>query len=73
MIGELFDKALETLITTNENDFFKESIFDLVRLMCQHTDISRIQILYEKCLPLFADDNKKHYKEQKKAYRYIFI
>ncbi|XP_058797316.1 RRP12-like protein [Phymastichus coffea] len=69
LVGELFDKALENLTKTNETDFFKESIFDLVRVLCQHTDIDRIKLLYEKCTALFEDT--KHQKEQKKAYRFL--
>lgn len=67
LVGELFDKALNNLEKSNETEFFKESIFDLVRLLCQFTDINRVQVLYEKCVPILADT--KHQKEQKKAYR----
>lgn len=67
LVGELFDKALDNLVKSDETDFFKESIFDLVRVLCQHADIDRIKILYERCIPLFSDT--KHQKEQKKAYR----
>lgn len=67
LVGELFDKALANLDKSDESDFFKESMFDLVRILCQHADDNRLKSLYEKCKPLFSD--RKHQKEQKKAYR----
>ncbi|XP_011497148.1 PREDICTED: RRP12-like protein [Ceratosolen solmsi marchali] len=69
LIGELFDKALEKLSESKETDFFKESIFDLVRILCQYTDINRVKILYNRCVPFFLDIKKQ--KEQKKAYRLL--
>ncbi|XP_001606680.2 RRP12-like protein [Nasonia vitripennis] len=69
LVGELFDKALDNLEKSDETEFFKESIFDLVRVLCQFTDINRVQVLYEKCVPILSDT--KHQKEQKKAYRFL--
>ncbi|XP_014218682.1 RRP12-like protein [Copidosoma floridanum] len=68
LIGELFDKAVENLSLSDATEFFKESIFDLVRVLCQYTDISRVHALYNKCVPLLES---KEQKEQKKAYRFL--
>ena len=68
MIGELFDKALARLDEPDIDDFLKQTIFDLIRTLTQFTDVDRVKMLYEKCVPLLM--NSKHHKEQKKAYRY---
>lgn len=52
--------------TTDE--FEKESIFDLLRLFAQFTDIGNLKTVYEFCVPLIM--SKENQKEQKKAYRY---
>jgi hypothetical protein len=70
LVGELFDKALENLSKSDETDFFKESLFDLIRVLCQFIDIKRVKMLYEKFVPLLLDTKQK---EQKKAYRLFFL
>lgn len=67
LVGELFDTALSKIIEVKDNDFLRESLIDLVRLLTEYTDIKRIKILYEKIVPTLKDD--KHPKDQKKAYR----
>ncbi|KAK0081235.1 hypothetical protein PV325_012542 [Microctonus aethiopoides] len=69
LCGELFDKALEKLQEPNTDEFIKQAIYDLIRILTQYTDETRLQGLYKKCLPIFM--SKKHPKEQKKAYRFL--
>lgn len=67
MANELFDKALTKLGDADADDFFKESVCDLIRLLVEYTDIDRLQKFYEMCIPYIEDKTKR--KEQKKAYR----
>lgn len=67
LVGEMFDTALNKIVETKDNDFLRESLIDLVRLLTEYTDINRIKILYDKIVPTLKDD--KHPKDQKKAYR----
>ena len=50
------------------DEFEKESIFDLLRLFVQFTDIGKLKTAYDFCVPLLM--SKENQKEQKKAYRY---
>lgn len=68
LTGELFDNALDKLAAPETDEFTKESVFDLIRILTQYTDEQRIKTLFKKSVPLFAD--MKHQKEQKKAYRF---
>ncbi|XP_015121144.1 RRP12-like protein [Diachasma alloeum] len=67
--GELFDKALGKLEAEGTDDFTKQSVFDLIRVVTQFTDRTRLQSLYDKIVPLLLED--KHPKDQKKAYRFL--
>ncbi|XP_011315321.1 RRP12-like protein [Fopius arisanus] len=67
--GELFDKALEKLQAEGNDDFTKQSVFDLIRIVTQFTDSNRLQSLYEKIVPIILED--KTPKDQKKAYRFL--
>ncbi|XP_034940350.1 RRP12-like protein [Chelonus insularis] len=69
LCGELFDKALSKLQEPDQNDFVKQAVFDLIRILTQFTDQNRLQGLYEKCIPILMDD--KNSKDQKKAYRFL--
>lgn len=69
LTGELFDRALERLDGTDNDDFTRQSIFDLIRALTQYTDTERIQALYDKCAPILMDSKRQ--KEQKKAYRFL--
>lgn len=67
LANELFDKALDKLEDTEADDFSKESIYDLIRLLIEYTDIERLKKCYQMCVPYI--ENKTKRKEQKKAYR----
>nr|XP_050844800.1 RRP12-like protein [Vespula vulgaris] len=69
LANELFDKALTKLGDADADDFFKESVCDLIRLLVEYTDIDRLQKFYEMCIPYIEDKTKR--KEQKKAYRFM--
>lgn len=67
LTGELFDRAILRLDEPTVDEFLKQSVFDLIRVLTQFTDSDRLKILYEKCVPLLMDS--KNQKGQKKAYR----
>lgn len=68
LIGELFDRALGKLKEPDTKDeFHKESIYDLIRVLTEYTDIKRLKTFYHMCTPFIKNDKKP--KEQKKAYR----
>ncbi|XP_035739840.1 RRP12-like protein isoform X2 [Vespa mandarinia] len=69
LVNELFDKSLSKLNDVEADDFFKESVYDLIRLLIEYTDIDRLKKFYDMCLPYIEDKTKR--KEQKKAYRFI--
>ncbi|XP_015188841.1 PREDICTED: RRP12-like protein [Polistes dominula] len=69
LICELFDKALDKLKGTEIDDYTKESIYDLIRLLIEFTDVSRIKQFYDMCVPYIRDKTKG--KEQKKAYKFL--
>ncbi|XP_076241510.1 RRP12-like protein isoform X1 [Calliopsis andreniformis] len=69
LVHELFDRALSRLNEPNVDDFFKESVHDIIRLLVEYTDGSRLKIFYDLCIPFIRDDSKV--KEQKKAYRFL--
>lgn len=69
LTNELFDKALARLSDTEVDEFFKESVYDLIRLLVEYTDTDRLKKFYDMCIPFIKD--KKKPKEQKKAYRFI--
>lgn len=67
LVHELFDRALFKLKEPDIDDFFKESIHDIIRLFINYTDINRLKTFYDMCVPLLKEISKT--KEQKKAYR----
>ncbi|KAI4479190.1 hypothetical protein M0804_011329 [Polistes exclamans] len=69
LICELFDKALTKLKDTEVDDFTKESIYDLIRLLIEFTDVGRIKQFYDMCVPYIQSKTKG--KEQKKAYKFL--
>jgi len=69
LANELFDRAFKKLNETNADTFFKESIYDIIRVLIGYTDITRLSKCYDMCI-LFLKDNTKQ-KEQKKAYRFL--
>ncbi|XP_043477342.1 RRP12-like protein isoform X1 [Leptopilina heterotoma] len=64
-----FDTAMKKIQEEKIEEFEKESVFDLFRLFAQFTDIDRVKIFYEFCIPLLMQTSKQ--KEQKKAYRFL--
>ncbi|XP_012287618.1 RRP12-like protein isoform X2 [Orussus abietinus] len=69
LVGELFDNALIKLKDPETETFVKESVFDLVRLLIQFTDDSKLKVLYDFCTPTLM--NMRKGKEQKKSYRFL--
>ncbi|CAK9795398.1 RRP12-like protein [Anthophora plagiata] len=69
LVHELFDRALHRLKEPNNDDFFKESVHDIIRLLIEYTDIDRLEIFYDTCLPVLKEITT--FKEQKKAYRFL--
>ncbi|XP_076630716.1 RRP12-like protein [Colletes latitarsis] len=69
LIHELFDRALHKLNEPNIDDFFKESVHDIIRLLIEYTDIDRLKTFYDICVP--ALKTSSNMKEQKKAYRFL--
>lgn len=64
-----FDTAMKKIQDETIEGFEKESVFDLFRLFAQFTDIERLKIFYDFCVPLLMKNNNQ--KEQKKAYRCV--
>lgn len=69
LANELFDRAFANLNQPGADNFLKESIYDLIRLLIGYTDIEKLKKFFDMCLPFFSDNTKK--KEQKKAYRFL--
>ncbi|XP_014485127.1 PREDICTED: RRP12-like protein isoform X2 [Dinoponera quadriceps] len=70
LANELFDRALSKLSEpAGTDDFAKESIYDLIRVLIGYTDADRLKGYYDMCVPFLRDDGKQ--KEQKKAYRFL--
>ncbi|XP_011686333.1 PREDICTED: RRP12-like protein [Wasmannia auropunctata] len=71
LANDLFDRALSKLEqSSNADDFFRESVYDLTRGLIGYIDIDRLSKHYEKaCVPVLKDNTKQ--KEQKKAYRLL--
>nr|XP_003701407.1 PREDICTED: RRP12-like protein [Megachile rotundata] len=69
LINELFDRALSRLQEPNANDFFKESVHDVIRLLVEYTDTRRLKTLYDICTQTIKKSSNT--KEQKKAYRFF--
>ncbi|KAJ8686000.1 hypothetical protein QAD02_021793, partial [Eretmocerus hayati] len=69
LIVDLLDKALANFSIADATDFFKDSIFDLIRTLCQCADLSRLQIVSNRFIPLLG--NTQRPRDQKKAYRFL--
>ncbi|KZC03741.1 RRP12-like protein [Dufourea novaeangliae] len=69
IIHELFDRAICKLREPNADDFFKEKVHDIIRLLTEYTDIDRLKAFYEMCVPSLRTSSNM--KEQKKAYRFL--
>ncbi|OAD59899.1 RRP12-like protein [Eufriesea mexicana] len=69
LIHELFDRALCKFNEPNDDDFFKESIYDIIRLLTTYADTDRLKMFYDMCIPILKESSKV--KEQKKAYRFL--
>lgn len=69
LTGELFDKALGILQDPQSDEYLKQSVFDIIRVLVQFTDRSKLTQLYDICAPLLMATN--HPKEQKKSYRFL--
>ncbi|XP_029179046.1 RRP12-like protein [Nylanderia fulva] len=69
LANEMFERALSKLDEPNANDFFKESVYDLIRVLIGYTDVDKLKKYYDMCVPVLQDDTKQ--KEQKKAYRFL--
>lgn len=69
LANELFDRALSKLDEPGADDFFKECIYDLIRILIGYTDIDKLKKYYDMCVPFLKDNTKQ--KEQKKVYRFL--
>ncbi|XP_020293878.1 RRP12-like protein [Pseudomyrmex gracilis] len=69
LANELFDQALGKLNEDGTDEFFKQSVHDLLRTLIGYTDVARLNKYYSMCEPVLMDDSKK--KAQKKAYRFL--
>ncbi|XP_032675287.1 RRP12-like protein [Odontomachus brunneus] len=69
LANEMFDRALNKLNEPGADDFFKESIYDLIRVLIGYTDVDKLEKYYGMCIPFLKDNTKQ--KEQKKAYRFL--
>lgn len=69
LANEMFERALSKLDESGANDFFKDSVYDLIRVLIGYTDIEKLRKYYDMCVPLLKDGTKQ--KEQKKAYRFL--
>lgn len=67
LITELFDCALNKLKDSNTDDFFKDSVHDIIRLLTEYIDTGRLKKFYDMCTPCLKESFR--IKEQKKAYR----
>ncbi|XP_008545740.1 RRP12-like protein [Microplitis demolitor] len=66
---ELLDKSVSKMESSETDDFTKQAVFDLIRVLVQFTSRDNLQELYNKCTVLFMSN--KQPKEQKKAYRFL--
>lgn len=69
LANELFDRALTKLDEPGADDFFKESVHDLMRALIGYADADRLSKHYDLCVPVLKDSAKR--REQKKAYRFL--
>ncbi|XP_026668407.1 RRP12-like protein isoform X2 [Ceratina calcarata] len=69
LVHELFDRAICRLNEPNADEFFKESVHDIIRLLIEYTDVDRLKTFYDMCILSLKDSSK--IKEQKKAYRFL--
>nr|XP_033324952.1 RRP12-like protein [Megalopta genalis] len=69
LINELYDRALARSNEPDADDFFKESVHDIIRLLIEYTDVDRLKTFYDICIPAIKTSPKM--KEQKKAYRFL--
>ncbi|KMQ96335.1 rrp12-like protein [Lasius niger] len=69
LANEMFERALSKLDEPGADDFFKESVYDLIRVLIGYTDVDKLRKYYDMCVPVLKDDTKR--KEQKKAYRFL--
>ncbi|KAH0557965.1 RRP12-like protein [Cotesia glomerata] len=65
---ELLNTAL-TKLQSEENDYSKQALFSLIRILVQFTDQERLLELYNKCVVIFK--STKQPKEQKQAYKFL--
>lgn len=69
LANEMFERALGKFYEPGADDFFKESVYDLIRVLIGYTDVDKIKKYYDICMPALKDNSKQ--KEQKKAYRFL--
>ena len=69
LVTELFDCALSKLKDPNTDDFFKDSVHDIIRLLTEYADTGRLKKFYDMCIPCLKESCR--IKEQKKAYRFL--
>ena len=65
LVHELFDRALFKLKEPDIDDFFKESIHDIIRLFINYTDINRLKTFYDMSVPLLKEISKTQGTEGK--------
>ncbi|GAB1867081.1 RRP12-like protein [Camponotus japonicus] len=69
LANEMFERALTKTDEPGADEFFKESVYDLIRVLIGYTDVDKFKKYYDMCMPVLKDDTKQ--KEQKKAYRFL--
>lgn len=69
LANEMFERALSKINEPGADEFFKESVYDLIRVLIGYTDVNKLKKYYDICMPILKDDTKQ--KEQKKAYRFL--
>lgn len=69
LANELFDRARGKLGEPDADDFFRESVHDLMRALIGYTDTERLSEHYDACVSVLKDGTER--KEQKKAYRFL--
>ncbi|CAD1471378.1 unnamed protein product [Heterotrigona itama] len=69
LVNELFDRVLSKLKEPHVDDFLKESIHDIIRLLIEHTDIDKIKAFYDISVSCLKENSKL--REQKKVYRFL--
>ncbi|KAL6431993.1 hypothetical protein ACFW04_007436 [Cataglyphis niger] len=68
LANEMFERALSKLDEPGADDFFKDSVYDLIRVLIGYTDIEKLKKYYDMCVPFLKNTKQK---EQKKAYRFL--